>query len=134
MVVTTAMRFGLGSAGPPPHDENPAAVHLPAGTYLIRAESQRQKTVEFFSTIDVGQTTRVYVEELLGETEEKWRESVRRVIELGPDSVTIYQTEIPHNTQLYRDLEAGDLPAGIAAQEPATGIVGEHGDETVRVL
>ena len=48
---------------------------------------------------------------LLGETEEKWRESVRRVIELGPDSVTIYQTEIPHNTQLYRDLTAGALPA-----------------------
>jgi oxygen-independent coproporphyrinogen-3 oxidase len=48
---------------------------------------------------------------LLGETEEKWRESIRRVIELGPDSVTIYQTEIPHNTQLYRDLKAGSLPA-----------------------
>ena len=48
---------------------------------------------------------------LLGETEEKWRESVRRVIELGPDSVTIYQTEIPHNTQLYRDLTTGALPA-----------------------
>lgn len=48
---------------------------------------------------------------LMGETEEKWRESVRRVIELGPDSVTIYQTEIPHNTQLYRDLTAGALPA-----------------------
>ena len=48
---------------------------------------------------------------LMGETEEKWRESVRRVIELGPDSVTIYQTEIPRNTQLYRDLKAGALPA-----------------------
>ena len=48
---------------------------------------------------------------LLGETEEQWRETVRRVIELAPDSVTIYQTEIPHNTQLYRDLKAGDLPA-----------------------
>ena len=48
---------------------------------------------------------------LLGETEEKWRESIRRVIELGPDSVTIYQTEIPHNTQLYRDLTTGALPA-----------------------
>ena len=48
---------------------------------------------------------------LIGETEEKWRESVRRVIELEPDSVTIYQTEIPLNTQLCRDLEAGALPA-----------------------
>jgi oxygen-independent coproporphyrinogen-3 oxidase len=48
---------------------------------------------------------------LLGETEAQWRESVRRVIELAPDGVTIYQTEIPHNTQLYRDVKAGDLPA-----------------------
>jgi oxygen-independent coproporphyrinogen-3 oxidase len=48
---------------------------------------------------------------LMGETEEKWRESVRRVIELGPESVTIYQMEIPHNTQLYRDLTEGSLPA-----------------------
>lgn len=48
---------------------------------------------------------------LLGETDEKWRETVRRMIDLGSDSVTIYQTEIPHNTKLYRDLKAGDLPA-----------------------
>ncbi|MCC6823898.1 MAG: coproporphyrinogen III oxidase family protein [Verrucomicrobia subdivision 3 bacterium] len=47
---------------------------------------------------------------LLGETEAQWRESVRRVIELAPDGVTIYQTEIPHNTQLYRDVKAGGLP------------------------
>ncbi len=46
---------------------------------------------------------------LLGETEAQWRESIRRVIELAPDGVTIYQTEIPHNTQLYRDVKAGAL-------------------------
>ncbi|MHB8520326.1 MAG: coproporphyrinogen-III oxidase family protein [Limisphaerales bacterium] len=48
---------------------------------------------------------------LMGETWEKWQESVRRVIALSPDSVTIYQTEIPYNTQLYRDWKAGCLPA-----------------------
>src|SRR6185503_6402642 len=48
---------------------------------------------------------------LLGETEATWRESMRQVIQLGPESVTIYQTEIPHNTQLYRDLKNGALPA-----------------------
>ena len=47
---------------------------------------------------------------LLGETEAQWRESIRRVIALAPDGVTIYQTEIPHNTQLYRDIKAGTLP------------------------
>lgn len=54
---------------------------------------------------------------LLGETEEKWHESIRRVIDLDPESVTIYQTEIPHNTQLYRDLKAGTLPAAVVSWE-----------------
>ena len=48
---------------------------------------------------------------LMGETWESWENSVRRMIELDPESVTIYQTEIPHNTQLYRDFKDGNLPA-----------------------
>jgi oxygen-independent coproporphyrinogen-3 oxidase len=48
---------------------------------------------------------------LIGETDEQWRDSVRKVIELGPDSVTIYQTEIPANTRLFRELKDGVLPA-----------------------
>jgi oxygen-independent coproporphyrinogen-3 oxidase len=46
---------------------------------------------------------------LMGETEEQWRVSVRKTIELGPDSVTIYQTEIPTNTQLYREIKDGTV-------------------------
>lgn len=52
---------------------------------------------------------------LMGETGEQWKDAIRRVIELGPDSVTIYQTEIPYNTQLYRDLKSGCLPAAPAS-------------------
>lgn len=48
---------------------------------------------------------------LLGETAESWRDSVRRVIALGPESVTIYQMEMPFNTQLYRDYRQGRLAA-----------------------
>ncbi len=58
---------------------------------------------------------------LLGETEDQWRESVRRVIELAPDGVTIYQTEIPHNTRTYRDLKAR---AGLA--EPVSWDTKRH--------
>ena len=47
---------------------------------------------------------------MIGETEDQWRESVRRIIALSPESVTIYQTEIPYNTRLYRDLREGSLP------------------------
>jgi oxygen-independent coproporphyrinogen III oxidase len=48
---------------------------------------------------------------LLGETDAKWRDTVQQTIRLAPESVTIYQTEIPHNTKLYRDLKNNSLPA-----------------------
>ena len=41
---------------------------------------------------------------MIGETEEKWREAVRRAIELQPDSVTIYQMELPYNTVISQDI------------------------------
>ncbi len=41
---------------------------------------------------------------MMGETEEKWRETVRRAIELEADSVTIYQMELPYNTIISQDM------------------------------
>ena len=52
---------------------------------------------------------------MVEETEENWRECVRRTIELAPDSVTIYQMEIPYNTDIYREMKAqGKLVAPVA--------------------
>jgi oxygen-independent coproporphyrinogen-3 oxidase len=46
---------------------------------------------------------------LIGETDASFDRSLERVIELAPDSVTIYQLEIPLSTPLYRSLgENGD--------------------------
>ncbi len=48
---------------------------------------------------------------MIGETWETWRESVRRTIETDPDSVTIYQLELPYNTVYSkRVLSGGELP------------------------
>ena len=41
---------------------------------------------------------------MLGETEENWQACVRRTLELDPDSVTIYQMELPFNTTISKDL------------------------------
>ena len=41
---------------------------------------------------------------MLGETEENWRESVEKTVALQPDSVTIYQMELPFNTTISGDL------------------------------
>lgn len=48
---------------------------------------------------------------MVGETWEAWRETVRRTIEVDPDSVTIYQMELPYNTVYSQDiLEGGQSP------------------------
>src|ERR1041384_5053556 len=51
---------------------------------------------------------------MMGETEEKWRDTVRRAIELEPDSVTIYQMELPYNTTISQDILKKGITSPIA--------------------
>jgi oxygen-independent coproporphyrinogen-3 oxidase len=41
---------------------------------------------------------------MVGETDDKWRDTVRQALELEPDSVTIYQMELPFNTVYSKDI------------------------------
>jgi putative oxygen-independent coproporphyrinogen III oxidase len=52
---------------------------------------------------------------MVEETEANWRENLRKAIELSPDSVTIYEMEIPYNTTIYQRMKAeGKLVAPVA--------------------
>lgn len=52
---------------------------------------------------------------MLEETDGNWRECVRKTLELAPDSVTIYEMEIPYNTTIYKQMKAeGKLVAPVA--------------------
>ena len=52
---------------------------------------------------------------MVEETEEKWKETVAKAVELRPDSVTIYQMEVPYNTGIYQQMKAeGKLVAPVA--------------------
>lgn len=51
---------------------------------------------------------------MVGETEENWQENIRKTIELSPDSVTIYQMELPHNTVYSRDLLGNEKESPVA--------------------
>jgi oxygen-independent coproporphyrinogen-3 oxidase len=44
---------------------------------------------------------------MLGETDANWRDCIRKTLELEPDSVTVYQMELPFNTTISRDLLKG---------------------------
>lgn len=43
---------------------------------------------------------------MMGDTDERWQYAVDRAIELAPDSVTIYQMEIPYNTTIYQEMKS----------------------------
>lgn len=48
---------------------------------------------------------------MVGETWENWKDSIERTIEIDPDSVTIYQMELPYNTVYSKDiLDGGQSP------------------------
>jgi len=51
---------------------------------------------------------------MMGESEERWRDAVRRALELEPDSVTIYQMELPYNTVISREMIEKGLDSPIA--------------------
>jgi len=51
---------------------------------------------------------------MMGESEEKWRDTVRRALELEPDSVTIYQMELPYNTVISQEMIQQGVTSPIA--------------------
>ena len=53
---------------------------------------------------------------MIGETEENWRECVRKTVSLAPDSVTVYQMEVPYNTTIFKDMKVfGQTVAPVAS-------------------
>src|ERR1043166_5298590 len=61
---------------------------------------------------------------MVEETEANWRECVSKTIEMSPDSVTIYEMEIPYNTTIYQQMKAaGKLVAPVADWETKRGWV-----------
>lgn len=51
---------------------------------------------------------------MVGDTDEKWQTTVRRAIDLEPDSVTIYQMELPFNTVYSQDILGNQIETPVA--------------------
>ena len=67
---------------------------------------------------------------MVEETDANWHECVRKTIEMAPDSVTIYEMEIPYNTTLYKQMQAeGKLVAPVADWDVKRGWVSYAFDE-----
>ena len=73
------------------------------------------RAYEFVRSIGFPQVNIDLIAGMLGETEDNWRECVRKTIALSPDSVTIYQMEVPYNTTIFKEMKvAGETVAPVA--------------------
>jgi len=91
-----------------------------------RAHRSREirRAYHFARELDFPQINIDLIAGMVEETEANWRDCVRQAIELAPDSVTIYQMEIPYNTGIYQEMKAqGRLVAPVADWETKRGWV-----------
>ena len=72
-----------------------------------RAHASREidRAYTFARSIGFPQINIDLIAGMVGETEENWRECIRRTVDMSPDSVTIYQMEVPYNTTIFKDMK-----------------------------
>jgi oxygen-independent coproporphyrinogen-3 oxidase len=74
------------------------------------------KAYEYARSLKFPQINIDLIAGMLGETDRNWRSCIEKTIAMAPDSVTIYQMELPFNTTISRNLLAGSNggQAGVA--------------------
>jgi oxygen-independent coproporphyrinogen-3 oxidase len=80
---------------------------------ILEINGRAHRSAEIFAAYDKAralafpQVNIDLIAGMLGETDQNWKACVRRTLELQPDSITIYQMELPFNTTISRDLLRG---------------------------
>ena len=69
---------------------------------------------DWIRQVDFPNTNVDLIAGMVGETWDKWRDTVRRTIALEPDSITIYQMELPFNTLISHDILAHESESPVA--------------------
>ena len=65
------------------------------------------RAYEFAQSLGFPQVNIDLIAGMLGETDENWQRCVEKTVELAPDSVTVYQMELPFNTTISGDVLKG---------------------------
>ena len=89
--------------------------------HILEINGRAHRTDEIYRAYKFAQSVgfpQINIDLIAGmveETDENWRENVRKTVELAPDSVTIYQMEVPYNTGIFKQMkEEGKLNAPVA--------------------
>lgn len=72
------------------------------------------KAWDWIKALDFPNVNIDLISGMVGETWNNWKENIRRTIELDPDSVTIYQMELPFNTVYSRDILGNHVETPVA--------------------
>ena len=72
------------------------------------------KAWDWIKALDFPNVNIDLISGMVGETWDNWRENIRRTIELSPDSVTIYQMELPFNTVYSKDILGNQIETPVA--------------------
>ena len=73
------------------------------------------RALAFAKTLAFPQLNIDLIAGMVDETEDNWKRCIEQAIEADPDSVTIYQMEVPFNTTIYQEMKAaGKLTAPVA--------------------
>ncbi|HWP43213.1 MAG TPA: coproporphyrinogen-III oxidase family protein [Blastocatellia bacterium] len=72
------------------------------------------RAYEWARQVDFPQVNIDLIAGMMGDSDERWRDAIRRAVELEPDSVTIYQMELPYNTIISQDMIKKGLDSPIA--------------------
>ena len=81
--------------------------------HILEVNGRAHRSQEIFrayayaESLDFPQINVDLIAGMLGETDEKWTACIQRTIALAPDSVTIYQMELPFNTSISSDILKG---------------------------
>jgi oxygen-independent coproporphyrinogen-3 oxidase len=87
---------------------------------LLEANGRAHLSAEVYQAygwareVDFPQINIDLIAGMMGESDASWQEAVRRAIELEPDSITIYQMELPYNTVISQDMIEKGLDSPIA--------------------
>jgi oxygen-independent coproporphyrinogen-3 oxidase len=74
------------------------------------------RSYDFARSIGFPQINIDLIAGMVGETTENWRLCVERTIRMSPDSVTVYQMEVPYNTTIFKEMKVyGQTVAPVAS-------------------
>jgi oxygen-independent coproporphyrinogen-3 oxidase len=85
--------------------------HFDDGVLEVNGRAHRSPEIgraySFARSIGFPQINVDLIAGMLGDSDERWRDCVQKTLELSPDSITVYQMELPFNTTISGDLLKG---------------------------